>query len=120
MRQHPTDVARFDCRLLARDILLGTKMSTEHKGRVQKNPSTVQPNRIEVEQHAELRYLQRVDAMAQNPSERIRTMFRRGYPDPSADVESGRCRRDGDHLIVYRGSEAHPEVITILRAGDRR
>lgn len=120
MRQHPTDVARFNCRLLACDILLDTTMSTEHRTQPKKNPSTVQPDRIDIEQHAELRYLQRVDAMAQNPSERIRAMFRRGYPDPGADVESGRCRRDGGHLIVYRGSEDRPEVITILRAGDRR
>jgi len=110
--------AVFDQRRRVIDILLGRKMSMKHRSQGQKNPSTV--NRIEVEQHAELRYLQRVDAAAQNPSERIREMFRRGYPDPSADVESGRCRRSGDHLIVYRGSEDRPEVIKRLREGERR
>lgn len=95
-------------------------MSTKQSRRSDKDASTVHADRIDVEQHAELRYLQRVDAGAANPAERLRQMFRRGYPDPSADVESGRCRRDGDHLIVYRGSEDRPEVITVLLAGDRR
>ena len=93
-------------------------MSTNQTAADGKGVSTV--NHIEVEQHAELRYLQRVDATAQNPSEQIRSMFRRGYPDPSADVNSGRARRHGDHLLVYRGSEDRPEVITVLHAGDRR
>jgi hypothetical protein len=111
-------IVKYHCGSI--DILLSTKMSTKQTHQGEKNPSTVKPNRIHVEQHAELRFLQRVDATAQNPSEQIRGMFRRGHPYPSADVASGRCRRHGEYLIVYRGSEDRPEVITILRAGDRR
>lgn len=101
-------------------ILLVIAMSTGQRKRTDKEASTLRPGRIDVEQHAELRFLQRVDPTAQNPAERLRQMFRAGYPDPSADINGGRCRRAGEHLIVYRGSEDRPQVITVLIAGDRK
>lgn len=95
-------------------------MSTESKKPTDKEASNVEFDRISVNQHSILRFLQRVDSDDPHPADRIREMFQLGYPDPSADHSSGRCRRYQDYLIVYRGSEAHPEVVTILLAGDHQ
>lgn len=95
-------------------------MSINSKKRIAKEVSNVDFDRINVNQHSKLRFMQRVDADDPHPADRIREMFRLGYPFPSADVESGHCRRYRDYLIVYRGSEGCPEVITILLAGDHQ
>lgn len=80
--------------------------------------SDVQPSdtAIAVTNHARLRYLQRVDAGCQNPNEQLRKMFRTGQPsEQHPDVPSGKARRAGDVLVVYKGSEASPKIITVLR-----
>jgi len=101
-------------------------MSTKHtKRRNKKSPDVSDASvrdthsAISVTQHARLRYLQRVDAAAANPTQELRRLFRtaspaRGHPQ----VDEGRARRAGDTLVVYRGSEAAPTIVTVLRARD--
>lgn len=100
-------------------------MSTKYtKRRNKKSPdvsdASVQDrdSAISVTEHARLRYLQRVDASS-NPTQELRRLFRtaspaRGHPQ----VDAGRARRAGDTLIVYRGSEASPTIVTVLDTRD--
>jgi len=102
-------------------------MSTNHTQRRNKKSPDVSDesvstsdSAISVTAHARLRYLQRVDAAVANPNQELRQMFRtaspaRGHPD----VDEGRARRAGDTLVVYRGSEASPTIVTVLDARDR-
>lgn len=92
-------------------------MSTKQTAGDGKKESVVQPNRISVEQHAVLRFQTRVDATALNPEERLRSMFRRGHPESTPEVERGKARRCDGYWIVYTGSEANPTIVTVLVAG---
>jgi hypothetical protein len=110
------------------DIQSGqTTMSTKHKKRRNKKSPDVSDESvrgkdsaiISVTQHARLRYLQRVDAAAANPTQELRRLFRTASPARGhAQVDAGRARRAGDTLVVYRGSEASPTIVTVLRARD--
>lgn len=101
-------------------------MSTKHTTRRNKKSPDVSDastqdsaRAISVTDHARLRYLQRVDAGCPNPNQELRRLFRaaspaRGHPA----VDAGRARRAGDTLVVYRGSEASPTIVTVLDARD--
>lgn len=76
---------------------------------------------IAVTNHARLRYLQRVDAGCPNPNQQLRQMFRTGQPaECHPDVPEGKARRAGDVLVVFRGSESSPKIITVLRDTTQR
>jgi len=93
-------------------------MSTEHITRRNKTSPTVSEpsdSAIAVTNHARLRYLQRVDASCPNPNQQLRKMFRTGQT-----AECHPDRRAGDVLVVYRGSEASPTIITLLNDTTQR
>lgn len=96
-------------------------MSTQQSTRSNKYSPTVSDESrseryITVSSHARLRYLQRVDGRCQNPNQELRRLFETGYAaQEHPDVDEGKARRAGDILIVYRGSEASPTIVTVLR-----
>jgi hypothetical protein len=73
---------------------------------------------VTVTDHAKLRYRQRVDPVASHPADDLRQMWQRGDPVQSPQVPEGRARATGEYLVVYKESEAHPMIVTILRRGD--
>ena len=90
-----------------------------------KNPAYVSENsqktdttQITVTDHAKLRYRQRVDPVALSPADELRQLWERGEPVQSSQVNEGRARATGDHLVVYKESEAAPTIVTILRRRD--
>lgn len=90
-------------------------MSTEDTTRRNKSSPTVSPDSISVTDHARLRYQQRVDATAPNPSQQLRELFRAGHPVPGHPaVNEGRARQSGDLLVVYRGGDDEPRIVTVL------
>jgi len=96
-------------------------MSTERIPRRNKTSANVSDGQlsdaaIAVTNHARLRYLQRIDGGCANPNQQLRKMFRTGQPaQQHPDVPDGKARRAGDVLLVYRGSESAPKIITVLR-----
>jgi len=96
-------------------------MSTQQSTRSNKYSPTVSDasrsdKYISVSSHARLRYLQRVDSRCQNPNQELRRLFETGCTaQQHPDVAAGKARRAGDVLIVYRGSEASPTIVTVLR-----
>ena len=96
-------------------------MSTQQRTRRNKKSPTVSDasvsdSLISVTSHARLRYLQRVDASCQNPNQQLRQMYRTGAAVAGhPDVDEGKARRAGDVLVVYRGSESSPTIVTVLR-----
>ncbi|ESS10289.1 MAG: hypothetical protein A07HR60_02303 [uncultured archaeon A07HR60] len=87
--------------------------------------SDAQPSNsvIAVTAHARLRYLQRVNSDSPNPNEQLRRIFKTGVPaGEHPAVEHGRARRSGDLIVVYRGSETAPDIVTVLvdRTGPER
>jgi hypothetical protein len=101
-------------------------MSTRQTSRRNKNSATVSDASlsdavIDVTNHARLRYLQRVDADCPNPNQQLRKMFRTGSAARAhPDVDEGKARRAGDVLVVYRGNEARPTIVTVLRDTTQR
>lgn len=91
-------------------------MSTKHTKRRNKKSPDVSDASISTTNHARLRYRQRVDATAINPNQRLRELFRAGQPAPGHPaVDQGRARQAGDLIVVYRGSESNPTIVTVLR-----
>lgn len=70
--------------------------------------STNGDSRIEVSNHAVLRWLARVNPAEQSPRGAIREAWRRGS---EAAVDRGHGRRDGDAVLV----EAGGTITTVLR-----
>lgn len=96
---------------------MSTRQSTR---RNKKSPTvsdaSVSDSLISVTSHARLRYLQRVDGSCPNPNQQLRQMFRTGaMVGGHPDVDEGKARRAGDVLVVYRGSESSPTIVTVLR-----
>lgn len=69
-----------------------------------------------VTSHAELRYLQRVDANCYTPAAEIRRMFRLGHLEATPDVDHGHAIRHGGFWLVYQQTHGRPIITTVLRA----
>ena len=79
---------------------------------------TANTTHITVSDHAKLRYRQRVNPMASHPADDLRQLWERGEPVQSPQVPEGRARATGEYLVVYKKSESHPVIVTILRRRD--
>jgi len=69
---------------------------------------------VEITNHAELRYRQRVDATEPFPRERLRELYEKAQIDSSADVSEGVARVAGDVILVVK-ERSRPVVATVLR-----
>jgi hypothetical protein len=80
------------------------------------NHKDVSDNHPRVSRHAELRYLQRVDASATHPAADLRRMFSTGQVTASPQVDHGQAIRHGNYLIVYHDGR-RKTIVTVLRSG---